>query len=306
MRRTSLLQPRKCIAYAEASSELSEHSLDESSFRSSTSIFGETEERAMRISINEKASFVELLPFGAEETVPVMQQVPDHVRCLYLPNFDADQVRIFHPSRCPDLSKDCASFLVKLRFVLINNDQSRGVPKEEGYIDDLMLHIMKVLEFDDGLNMIVKHCYLDLTIGTESFSANADCEGCRALGIIWVLQESKHTYDTRYKEGDVQLIACMLAACQSNYNQYLQYYPTKIFGIKTRGDQLSFYCITVDQAYMESLKNGLPLKRSLGLAVAKYPAGRGLRLSNPVERAEALQHLWRLRQYAMTLDPFDQ
>ena len=55
-------------------------------------------------------------------------------------------------------------------------------------------------------------------IGSNSYAAFADREGRRGTEIIWILDEDKHKFDskyfatTKYLRGDIQLIANMIAA----------------------------------------------------------------------------------------------
>jgi hypothetical protein len=59
--------------------------------------------------------------------------------------------------------------------------------------------------------------------------------------IIWILEESKHKYDTRYKQGDIQLIASLIAACQLNFIHSKKIYPEHLYGIKVVGEEFYFY-----------------------------------------------------------------
>jgi len=296
MRRT-----KRKVVYTELSSSLSESPIDEEDFKESTSAFGALEEEALRIKIENKISFEEILQLTQlTQLYPVYCKVPDLAEELYMDDIDADSVRVFRPSKYPQMSKNCASFLTKLKLVLLNNDQSTEVSREEGHIDDLVMHLMRMVEFDDGINLTVKHCYLNLEIGSRSFSANADREGRKGLDVIWVLQESKHTGDPRYEGGDIQLISCMIAACQFN-RKYSRMYssspPKRMFGIKTKGDQMYFYCMPSKEEYLRSLTKGVPLEE---LVVAKYPEeDQGLKLSDPSERRRAIGYLWTLRNHAL-------
>ncbi len=55
-------------------------------------------------------------------------------------------------------------------------------------------------------------CILRLQLGLENFAAYANKEGRRETEITWVIDEDKHRFDRRWKRGDVQLIANMIAA----------------------------------------------------------------------------------------------
>jgi hypothetical protein len=303
------MRPKKRFAYKEPSSSLSEGTIDQEDFKVSTSLFGGLEEEALNMCWSDMESFDEVLNYQAypEEYTHIAKEteVPEPMRHLYMEKLSADDIRIFRPSKHPGISKICSSLFSKLRFVLLNNDQSRQVPREEGHIDDLILDLLKTMEFDDGENMMVKCCYLDLVIAGKSFSANADREGRRGMEILWIMQESKHVNDSRFKDGDVQLVSCMLAACQFNHTQFLKIYPRRMFGIKMKGDQMYFYCMIVTEDYMRALRRGLPLTEKEEIYIAKYPSERGLRLSNPEERKQAIRYLWSLRCYAMNIELID-
>ena len=134
--------------------------------------------------------------------------------------------------------------------------------------------------------------------GVRVFSASADREGRRGLEIIWVMLENKHVDDTRYSEGDIQLISCMIAACQTNYRSLRELYPEKMLGIKIKGDEMYFYSFTMSEEYLKSLARGPPKS---SIEVAKYPDKKGLRISDPKDRKELLSYLWTMRQYSSTL-----
>ncbi len=92
----------------------------------------------------------------------------------------------------------------------------------------MAIELMKAVKYDDGQNLTMRPCSLRLSVGDRSFAAEADREGRRGLDIIWIMQENKHIDDTRYSEGDVQLVSCMIAAAyQANYRD-----PGKMIGIK--------------------------------------------------------------------------
>lgn len=301
-------RPRKRVAYREFSSSFSEASIDQENFKESTSLFGRLEEDALNIRWVEMKTFDEVLNYkelSDRTNVATEFDVPETIRRLYMEQISADDIRIFRPSKYPNMAKPCLSFLSKLKFVVMNNDESRENPREEGHIDDLIIDLFKTLQFDDGENMIIKCCYLNLSIAGKKFSANADREGRREMKILWVIQEIKHINDSRFKEGDVQLASCMLAACQQNYNLFATIYPKRMFGIKMKGDQLYIYCAIITESYIKALRNGLPLASEEESFIAKFPSERGLRLSNAAERKEAIRYLWSLRCYAMKLESKD-
>jgi hypothetical protein len=284
---------RKAVSYKEPLTDPSESDLDEFSFKDSTSKFNYVEEEALRIKVVPKDSFLEMIEIDEIKVNDVPQSLID----LYLSDFSSEDIKVYNPKKYPELNENVSSFLVKLRLVLENNARISDIPREERFIDDMAIELMKAVKYDDGKTLTMRPCSLKLVVGDRVFSASADREGRRDLEIIWVMQENKHVDDTRYSEGDIQLISCMIAACQTNYRSLRKMYPEKMLGIKIKGDELYFYSAKMSEEYLKSLTKGTPRNN---LEVAKYPDKKGLRISDPKDRKELLSYLWTMRHYSLS------
>jgi len=220
------------------------------------------------------------------------------VNYLLLEGFSEKEIVTFDPKE-HDIDEDASSFLIKLKLVLENSSQIADVLREERFIDDMMRELLRATKYDDAKHLVMIPCSLKLVVGDRTFSAEADREGRLGLKIIWIMQENKHVDDTRYSKGDVQLVSCMIAACQTNYRRLDELYPEKMMGIKIKGDEIHFYSIQMKEEYLRQLYRGVP---KVEIGINKYPPKRGLRLSNPRERGETIHHLWTMRNYALTLN----
>jgi hypothetical protein len=288
---------RKSVSYKEPPTDPSENDMDEFCFKSSTSKFNYVEEQALKINIVPKKNFMELV--GEDIGGLLEEDVPDSVKDLYLEDVTPKKILIFDPDEYPELNDTVSSFLVKLSLVLLNNAHTNDVPREEKLIDDMAVELMKAVKYDDGRDLTMRSCSLRLQIGDRIFAAEADREGRRGIGIIWVMQENKHIDDTRYSGGDVQLISCMIAACQANQRTVRKSdRPERMIGIKVKGDQMFFYSFCMKDSYLKDLTKGLPGE---DLEVFKYPDEEGLHISVPEQRKQILSHLWNMRQYALKL-----
>ena len=121
------------------------------------------------------------------------------------------------------------------------------------------------------------------------------------MRLYWVLEENKHKYDTRYKQGDIQLVSSLIAACQTNYarrQESEKIEPKTLYGIEVLGEEIYFYRIDFCENYINEISTDLPQAQ---LHVLKYPEKRGLRLSHPKERKIILYMMYRLREYALSL-----
>jgi hypothetical protein len=285
---------RKSVSYKEPLTDPSESDLDEFSFKDSTSKFNYVEEDALRIEIIPKQSFLEAM----EMDEIITNNLPKSLTNLYLESFFPEDIKIYNPKKHPDLDENASSFLIKLRLVLENNARVSDVSREERFIDDMAIEIMKAVRYDDGKTLTMRPCSLKLVVGSRTFSASADREGRRGLEIIWIMQENKHIDDTRYSEGDIQLISCMIAACQTNYRFLKEIYPEKMMGIKIKGDEIYFYSMKMSEEYLKSLTKSTPQSK---LEVTKYPSKKGLRISEPKDRKELLSYLWTMRNYSSKL-----
>lgn len=283
---------RKLVNYKEVLTDPSESDIDEHSYKSSTSKFNYVEEESLRIKIIPCNSFSYIIEreYGTN--------VPQCVKDLYLENFSTDEIKVFNHKKHIELSETASSFLIKLKLVVENNTHVNDVPREERFIDDMAIELLKTVKYDDGKNFTMRPCSLKLVVGDKSFAAEADREGRRGTEIIWIMQENKHIDDTRYSEGDIQLVSCMIAAYQTNYRKMKELYPEKMIGIKIKGDEAYLYSLSMTEEYLISLSRGPP---HVDIVVNKYPPKKGLCISNPKDRIQLLQHLWIIREDALRL-----
>lgn len=288
--RVPVRQKRKHVSYQEPLTDTSESDIDQHSFHTSTSKFNYVEEEALKIKVVPKDSFYYIIPQDKD--------VPQFVQKLYLDNISTDDIKIYNPNKHNDLSETLSSFLIKLRLVLENNVRMYDVPREERFIDDMAIELMKIVKYDDGKHFTMRPCSLKLVIGDKSFAAEADREGRRGLNIIWIMQENKHIDDTRYSEGDVQLVSCMIAAYQNNFRITKEVCPDTMMGIKIKGEEMHFYSMKMKEQYLNSLSKGIPTE---DLEVTKYPPKKGLRISDPNNRKELLKCLWAMRENALKI-----
>ena len=262
----------------------------------STSLFGRKAEEFLNIRITETESFNDIV--GNNITCS-KHDLDATLKDLLLENFDRDSVRTYKPQLHKDLPKHAQTFLYKLSTVVNNNHVQVEPAHVEDYIHDLMDNVLKAAGFEDGTDLILMPCMLRLYIGSESLAAYADREGRRGTEIIWVLDEDKHKFDRRWKRGDIQLIANMIAAAQTNETTLGIVYPRNVLGIKFDADCLYFYSARVTKEYLDELTAG---EQPGPLVVYKFPKERQLSLSIVKDRGEIFTYLGALRQYALTLD----
>ena len=263
----------------------------------STSVFGRRAEGFLNIRILETNMFINIIGDIKYNEDDINQGLKD----LFLESFNRDQIRTYNPRKHTDLSKSAQTFLYKLHLVVSNNFVDIEPMHVEAYIHDLMNNILKAAKFEDGADLILRPCILRLQLGLESFAAYADKEGRRGTEIIWVIDEDKHRFDRRWKRGDVQLIANMIAAVQYNESQLKRIYPTRMLGIKFDADCLYFYSATITNDYLNDLVNR---ERPGPLVVYKFPPeNRELSLSIAENRKELFLYLSALRKYALSLEP---
>lgn len=270
----------------------------------STSSFGEKAEKFMKITIYETDSFDDIINHGIanDKKIPYCDDdINEELKDLFLEGFNRDEVRVYKPIKHTNLPKKAQVFLYKLSTVVNNNYQQTEPPHVEDYIHELMDNVLKDAGFEDGIELILMPCVLRLSIGEESFAAHSDREGRRGTEIIWVLDEDKHKFDKRWKKGDVQLIANMVAAAQTNRSLLGKVYPERVIGIKFDADRLYFYSAYVTDKYLNELldNNGPKMK----LIVSKFPKGRELSLSFYNDRKEIFLYLSALKKYALSLEP---
>jgi len=285
---------RKTVNHNEQSTGPGEESVDENIFKISTSKFNYIEEEALRIKIT-PTTFSKLMNM---DDLIEKDDLPQTVKDLYLEEMTPNKIMVFDPDEHPEMNDTMCSFLIKLKIVLRNNIQFSDVPREEEFIDDMTVDLMKSMKYDDGKELTMGSCTLKLSVGSRNFAAEADREGRRGAGIVWIIQENKHINDNWYKEGDIQLISCMIAACQANLRLARSTYPERMLGIKVKGDEMYFYSFRIKEEYIMSLSRGIP---SEDLEVLKYPDKEGLHISIPAQRKKVIFHLWTMRQQALEL-----
>ena len=275
----------------------------------STSSFGKHAEHFLNISINNTDVFDDIINHGITDNNKISYgylDVPPRLNDLLLPNFNRDAIRTYKPQDHKDLPKHAQTFLYKLSTVVNNNYVPIEPAHVEDYIHDLMEDVLRNAMFEDGTDLILMPCVLRLAIGDEEFAAYADKEGRRGTEIIWVLDEDKHKFDKRWKRGDVQLIANMIAAAQTNMAALEQLYPSRILGIKFDADRLYFYSAYITEDYLNELSQ-LPIdchQCRLQLTVNKFPKSKELSLSLCEDRKEIFLFLSAFRKYALSLKPF--
>ena len=159
-----------------------------------------------------------------------------------------------------------------------------------------------IINVNEELSCDLPTSVTNLFLENSSFIAEADRKGEHESGIIWIIQENVSINDMRYSEGDIQLISCMIAACQTNYRNFGELYLDKMVGIKIRGDRVSFYSLEMKEEYLNQLAKGVP---KMEIEVNKYPPKLGLKLSSPQGRREIINNLWIMKNYALTLNKYD-
>lgn len=273
----------------------------------STSCFGKKAECFMNIHIHETDSFDDIINNGTADKDKITYEEADinpELKDLFLHDFDRDAIRIYKPQNHKDLPKHAQTFLYKLSTVVNNNHVPIEPVHVEDYIHDLMDNVLREAKFEDGTELILMPCVLKLVIGEENFAAHADKEGRRGTEIIWVLDEDKHRYDKRWKKGDIQLIANMIAAAQTNRSLLEQLYPAKMLGIKFDADRLYFYSACITEEYLNELSELPANKRcEVELVVNKFPKSKELSLSFYEDRKEIFMYLSAFRKYALGLEP---
>ena len=278
----------------------------------STSSFGKNAEKFLNIHINETDSFDDIINHGISLQNDKITYSNDDINPelidILLEGFDRDAIRLYKPMQHKDLPKRAQTFLYKLSTVVNNNYQQVEPAHVENYIHDLMDNVLREAKFEDGTELILMPCQLRLTIGEESFAAYADREGRRGTEIIWVLDEDKHKYsdtkcpsDKRWKRGDIQLIANMIAAAQTNHSVLQKVYPDRILGIKFDADRLYFFSAYITEEYINELLS-MDNNSNIPLIVNKFPKTKELSLSLFEDRKKIFMYLSAMRKYALNLD----
>lgn len=272
--------------------EDSEYSLN--SFQRFASRFGEYEEKALNISIKETNRIRKVFPGYIESPIE------SYLEHLKLEIFDYDKILTFTPVGHTDLTEPQRRFLVRLKNVLRNNASDSLESRLELHIQALVDNFFEQCKLDDAMELQMQPSTLQLLVQDKRFSTYSDKEGRKNERLVWVLQESKHKNDVRYKNGEVQLVSALIAACQKNYsNSGGRVVPTTMYGVNVRGDEISFLSAQFTDKYILSLFGGLPREK---LKISKYPKGIGLKLSNPDHRIKILCLMAELRRYALSID----
>jgi hypothetical protein len=269
-------------------------SIDLYSIGESTSKFGKNAEEFLSIVINDTDNFNDILSdFELSDT-------NDSLKNLYLEDIDEETITSYKSSKYRSYPKNAQSFLYYLSMVEFNNRASEDGPHIESRIHDLMEFLLREANFQDGTDLLLVSSVLTLTLETEGFAARADKEGRRGTEIVWIIDEDKHHFDNRYKKGDIQLIANMLAAVQKNRVILDKIYPSRMIGIKFDATNIYFYSFIADEEYMDELTTGI--KSNLPLNVNKFPKTRKLSLLRYKDRKEIFTYLSTLRKYALSLE----
>jgi hypothetical protein len=265
-----------------------------SKFKASASHFGGHEERALKIDIVGATNVSEIFPdYSDVETDPDLEH-------LKLEDYDKDKIVTFSPSKHRELNDNQQRFLMKLKHVLINSAGGVEDSRFEPYVQAMVDVFLQQCKLDDSVQLEVLPSKLRMKIGTEDFATHSDREGVRDERLIWVLQESKHKDDIRYKNGEIQLVSALIAACQKNYSKWqFNLFPQVMYGINVKSDEVTVIKAVFSQEYVMSLFDGLPTQR---LTVKRYPNDYGLRLSEPDSRSEVLSLMTKLRKYALSIE----
>nr|PNR42082.1 hypothetical protein PHYPA_016911 [Physcomitrium patens] len=267
---------------------------DVEDFKPSASYFAIYEEEALKINICETDDVSEIFPgYSKVQTDPEL----NHLR---LEGFDYDQVLTFVPNKHEDLNDNQRRFLMKLKHVLRSSATGSPDSKFEPFVQALVDVFLQECKLDDSLHLEIVPSRLRLVIVDKIHAAFSDSEGRKDEQIVWVLQESKHKHDRRFKNGEVQLVSALIAACQQNYNAFSDYiFPQVMYGINVRVDEVSIMRAVFTREYILSLFGGLPQQV---LEVKKYPERTGLKLSFYESRNKLLSLMTKLRKYTLSIE----
>lgn len=263
-------------------------------FAKETSHFGKVEHNALNIDIIKTNNFDDIINY---ETVcnlsPTLEQIVNA-------KISKHDILTFNPSKHKELSKDVVLFFNKLRMVLWNNSQEMQVPRFESYLHEFAAHLFYCAELEDGYNFIMVPCNLELIIDQQRFAAYADREGRRGTKTIWILDEDKHRYDTRYKNGIIQLVCCLIAAAQRNRANLLSNRPTKLIGTLIKGDRIYICSAIINDDYLDELTSGLP-DDDKRVKVMVYPNNSGLSFSDFDDLKIIFNNLTCLKEYGLSI-----
>lgn len=230
------------------------------------------------------------------EVIPAssVSAVPDYLKHLELENFGIAEILTFMPQDHRELSKSQRLFLRRVQDVTVNGlDQADRL---DLYAQDLADGLIKECKLDDGgVHLYGRFSKLVLRIDTERHIMLSDREGRKRTGeLVWIVQHSKHRLGARYKQGDVQMVASLLAACQENFARNKGVLDVKvIYGIKVVGEEFFFYSVNFREDYLRQIAEELP---TIDLVAHKYPCSSGLKISKLAERKRLLCLLHMIRE----------
>lgn len=269
-------------------------SFDIELFKDSASKFGRYEEKALKIKIVETDNVSQVFPGYSKIKID-----PD-LEHLKLEEFDHDQILTFVPNKHTDLNDSQRRFLMKLKHVLRNSIADTSDGRCEPYVQAMVDTLLQECKLDDSMRLEMLPSVLKMRITGKPFSTYSDREGRKDDCLVWVLQETKHKHDGRYRNGEIQLVSAIIAACQQNHNDLGDHIlPQVMYGINIKGDEVSIMRTSVTKEYLLSLFEGLPRET---LTVKKYPAKAGLKLSSPKSRSDVLLLMTKLRKHALLIE----
>lgn len=264
-------------------------------FKSSVCIFSPYGEDALNIQIQRTDDVSGIFPGYCEVQIdPGL----DHLR---LEEFDHDDVLTFNRSKHGDLNVGQRRFLLKLQRVVINAKALCDISMFESYVQDMVRIFLEECKFDDCRFLEVAPSDRRMVIDGKYLGTFCDKE-CRRIGheepvrqLTWVLQVSKKDYE--YKDGEIELVTHLIAACQNNYSFFGdKIFPEVLYGINVRVEKVFILRIVFTKTYIDSLYRGLPKEK---LEVKRYPE-HGLSLSSPLSRREILSVMTKLRKFSLS------
>lgn len=242
----------------------------------SCSSFGESEETKLRIRLIGTNDPDEVFPAS------LVRSVPDYLKHLELENFGIAEILTFVPQDHRELSKSQRLFLRRVQDVTVNMLDPAN--RLDLYVQDLADCLIKEAKLDDGgIQLYGRFSKLALRIGADRYTMLSDREGRKRSGeLVWIVQHSKHRLDSRYKQGDIQMVSSLLAACQENFARNQGVLDVKVlYGIKVVGEEFFLYSVNFKEDYLLQIAENLP---TIDLVAHKYPRTSGLRISKQAER----------------------
>ncbi len=140
-------------------------------FANETSHFRREEHKALNIDITATDNFEDVLNHGlAESVVHNADSMSSTLIDILTANIDRQAILTFNPSKYTYLSKDVVLFYNKLRMVLWNNSQDMQVSRFESYLHEFAAHLFYCAELEDGYNLTMVPCNLELVIEQQRFA----------------------------------------------------------------------------------------------------------------------------------------